>query len=252
MAAAVQRRALTRPKGGGGPAVALAQLGKGVARAARPLPPLPEAMQRDIMDRHLARDALDQPVPAPHAQAKVGLLAGDEVLGIAARLDERADAEHGVAPTGLSPAHGNVPLIVAHHVVSARLRVALASTAENNRQLRVPHERFGRRVDPAGHHFAVAIDHLNEGEVRVPLKQGGQSGVAGARRGERGRIAELHDGEAETSGQRHAAIGRARVDVHALLAERLDGPQAAAKALAFVPADHDDPQSVASFHRRHL
>ena len=71
-----------------------------------------------------------------------------------------------------------------------------------------------RRVEPTGHHLAVAVDELHELDLgRDPL-QSVESFVAGPCGSERGRQVEAHDLGAHRCCERHGVVGRVRVDVH--------------------------------------
>jgi hypothetical protein len=92
-------------------------------------------------------------------------------------------------------------------------------------------------------HFAVAVDHLNELQIRAVCKQSCQTGIASTRSGEDRRNLQFHNRYAQGGGMSDAAVAGTRVHVN-LLCDRANRGQAADETFAFVSSDYDQAHIV--------
>ncbi len=211
----------------------------GVAGANLALPPLAEPVDRGVVEGHLGRDAADRPAGRAKPEAQLGLLARDHRGAEAADLGQGRDAHQGVAPALVRVADLAVPLHVTQAVVDGRVRVLLAPPPAHDREARVRADRGERRREPRRRQEAVTVDQLRELQLRVVRAELLETGVAAARRGERGRVVQRHDRRTRAGRESGTGVGRTGVDVDDGRAHR-QGSEAAAQPLALVPPDDDD------------
>src|SRR5207253_2192254 len=99
-----------------------------------------------------------------------------------------------------------------------------------------------RPVQPALDQLAVAVDELDEAELRVDLAEALEALVAGPRCTDGTRRVQLDHLRAQGPRQPGAAVGRVRIDVDHRQAAPDHRVQAAAEPLPLVPADDHDAQ----------
>src|SRR5262245_57799532 len=111
-------------------------------------PPLREAVDRRIVNRHFGFEAENPPSPLPEAEAQLRLLASDERREEAADLAQGIDAQHCVAAAAIDESRGCLPFEVAKPVVDRPTRIALAQAPADHGDLRVGDEGAASRLEP--------------------------------------------------------------------------------------------------------
>ena len=216
--------------------------------AARAAPPLAEAVDVGIVERHLGIDAPDRPAPASKPEAELGLFPRDERGVVAAHFVKRRDPHQRVAAAGLRLADGRIPFGIDQTIVDRRLGKAFAPAPTDHGRAGGRVEEVAGRFDPAGLNLAIAVDELDIGR-RQRIRLGGcQTGVSGAGGGEALRGIESHDLGPARLGLGDAAIGRATVDVDEVIDVAQKRLEAADQARALVPADDDRSDARARRH----
>lgn len=97
---------------------------------------------------------------------------------------------------------------------------------------------------PPSRHLTITVDELHKPNLRRNPPQPPQPGVSGTPGGEGLRRIQLYDVHALPAHHLHAAVGRPGIHVNDRQALATDRLQAPAKALAFVPADDHEPDTV--------
>ncbi len=110
---------------------------RAVAAADLPSPPLAEASDRRIVQRHLRIHSEQFPIRMAKTQTKLRFLAGHHADIKAAGRGERGEAEHRVAADAFGRSDGRVPFEVHQAIVNRTVRESLAPPAANRRQARI-------------------------------------------------------------------------------------------------------------------
>ena len=183
------------------------------APRARAAPPLREPGHVHVVPGHLGVQAEDLPAVPAQSQAELGLFAGDDRRVVARRAAEGRRPDHRVAAAGVGLADRRVPLEVGQAVVDRLVAVPLAAAAGDDGDVRPSREGRDGPLQPAGRHLAVAVDELDQRDLRGDVLQPLEAGVARPGRRERDREVQLDDLRPQRPGQLDAAVGRARIDV---------------------------------------
>ena len=149
------------------------------------------------MKRHFRVHPLDPPSRLPEPQAKIGFLACDEIVRIAACLDKRLHTKERISAAMQGSPNRDIPLVIADAIVDASLGKALSAPPEHGCQLAARAERFDRGRKPIFVYFAIAIDELYETQIPVDLEQVEPTGITGSCRRKAGTCVEFDNADAD-------------------------------------------------------
>ena len=209
-----------------------------IAAAHVPSPPLAEPRHGGVMQRHLRLDPPDRPAGPAQPDAELGFFAGNEIVAVAPDAPQGIRPHHHVAAAGARRAARHVPFGVADAIVDRTVRVALAAAAEHGAGIGPLFEKFEGLPRPGRPELAIAVDELDEWQVRLELHELAKS-----------RVARAGSGKAEAHVERdHLGALAARPCDRAVVRSGIDiddarrtggGAQAAFQAFAFVAADRN-------------
>ena len=216
-------------------------LSLGVSAAQAASPPLTKAVDRDVVQAHLGVDAQHSPAGGAQAHAQLGLLARDQALVERARSAQEGDAHHRVAVAGCSLSDRYVPLHVHQAVVDVGVASPFPAPARDDGGVRPSLHRALAHLEPRGLELAIAVQELDQLDVRNPIQQASHPRVASTRHREARARVELDEVGSVRARELRAAVGRAAVDVddRRRLRARPQRRETAGEPRALVSADHD-------------
>src|SRR5262249_55780819 len=152
-----------------------------ITRTGGTAPPLAKTGHRRIVQRHVVVEPPHLPTGLAQADAKFGLLAGNQICPIASSLKECVGAHQGIAAACSRSADGRVPFKIAKPVVDGSVRIALTTPAAGYGGLGVFVEEPARAVDPSRNDLAITIHKLDVFQRWVQLPEPFEPRVARSR-----------------------------------------------------------------------
>src|SRR5262249_30569174 len=115
-----------------------------------------------------------------NSHAEFGFLARDQILAVPVRQRERRRANERVATAMGGFANGRVPFHIGPAVVDVSCRIVFAPAAANDGYIRMLFGEANRGGKPVPGQLTIAVDELNELQIRTRLEQVTPPGVASA------------------------------------------------------------------------
>ena len=136
------------------------------------------------MKRHFHWQPPNSPASTSQSNAKLRLLASDQIVSVTAHGFERCGSDHNIAAEAACLPRRYIPLRIAKPIIYCPFRKSLASAPTYRADIGMCPEIGNRLIGPILVQFTVSIDKLHICQIGCDLLQALKADVAGPRRRE--------------------------------------------------------------------
>ena len=124
-------------------------------------PPLPESGHSHVVQSHVGIDAQDYPTFSADPQTELIILSSNNRRVVAIDAAERLHTDHGITAACLDLANWQIPLEIGQPVVDRLVRIELAATPKDDRNVRSLVKNATSSVQPPLYNFAITVYELD-------------------------------------------------------------------------------------------